>query len=261
MLRDQKSIGELIKYYRIIHGISQSELALKLHVTVSAVSNWERGLSRPSVDVALVLAEDMHMTLDEFYTTQTSKISETRCNVTDEIKLFRLYFKLKNYVVHLSENTLEMVYQIKGLAITEKALLEQLNVYITTQGRKVLPSLLKLKAIHQLPEPSSPELDEFPLRAHAFELKLLFDFNGDHPLEIHLEMADEKRVIPISKDFNHLILHGISPSPKNLKQNKRLIEKPEFQCYLTYMMEKYGMEKIQQLFLEQLDNLDSKKND
>ena len=44
-------IGERIKRYRIIKGMSQKELAQRLGVSVSRVSNWESGLNRPDVDI------------------------------------------------------------------------------------------------------------------------------------------------------------------------------------------------------------------
>lgn len=44
-------IGERIKKYRKLQGISQKELAARLNVGVSRVSNWESGLNRPDVDI------------------------------------------------------------------------------------------------------------------------------------------------------------------------------------------------------------------
>ena len=46
-----------IKMLRKTQGLSQEELALKLHVVRQTVSKWEKGLSVPDADMLLVLAE------------------------------------------------------------------------------------------------------------------------------------------------------------------------------------------------------------
>jgi transcriptional regulator with XRE-family HTH domain len=67
MLKSAKSIGELIYYYRLINRFSQQDLARKLNVTISAVSSWERGINKPTVDIAILIANDMAISLHDFY--------------------------------------------------------------------------------------------------------------------------------------------------------------------------------------------------
>ena len=53
---DAKKTGELIAQCRKARGLSQGELASRLHVTDKAVSKWERGLSYPDVTLLEPLA-------------------------------------------------------------------------------------------------------------------------------------------------------------------------------------------------------------
>ena len=43
-------IGNRIKSERLAHKMSQTQLAAKLHVTQGAISQWEKGLTRPDME-------------------------------------------------------------------------------------------------------------------------------------------------------------------------------------------------------------------
>lgn len=49
------SIGNRIRKYRENVGISQKELARRIGVTNSRVSNWEQGVNRPDADILVKL--------------------------------------------------------------------------------------------------------------------------------------------------------------------------------------------------------------
>lgn len=44
-------IGSRIRMYRKESGITQEQLAERIHVTKSRVSNWEQGINRPDADI------------------------------------------------------------------------------------------------------------------------------------------------------------------------------------------------------------------
>ena len=44
-------IGARIRKYREMSGFSQKELAQKIGVSNSRVSNWEQGINRPDADI------------------------------------------------------------------------------------------------------------------------------------------------------------------------------------------------------------------
>ena len=57
---DQNKIAEYIVKKRKEKGLTQKDVATKLHVSVSAVSKWERGLSYPDI----TLLEPLSLILD-----------------------------------------------------------------------------------------------------------------------------------------------------------------------------------------------------
>ena len=46
-------------------GLSQKELADKLHVSQQSISQWEKGLREPSIEMLKKLAEIFNCTIDE----------------------------------------------------------------------------------------------------------------------------------------------------------------------------------------------------
>ena len=52
-----------LKEMRQRRNISQTQLALKLHVTPGAVSQWEKGLTRPTFETLDALAETLNTTM------------------------------------------------------------------------------------------------------------------------------------------------------------------------------------------------------
>lgn len=68
-------IGKRIRQYREERGMSQKELADKIGVSNSRVSNWEQGINRPDADILADLCRvlkvspsellDVHLSTDE----------------------------------------------------------------------------------------------------------------------------------------------------------------------------------------------------
>ena len=68
-------IGGRIRLYRKQSGLTQEQLASKINVTKSRVSNWEQGINRPDADIladicrALIVSPsdllDVHLSTDE----------------------------------------------------------------------------------------------------------------------------------------------------------------------------------------------------
>ena len=56
-------LGENMKRFRKAKGISQEELAVRLHVVRQTLSKWENGLSVPDSDMLIVLAEELDTTV------------------------------------------------------------------------------------------------------------------------------------------------------------------------------------------------------
>ena len=63
---DAKSFGAFIADQRRTLGLTQAEVAARLHVTDKAVSRWERGVGLPDINTLEPLAQVLHLTLDGF---------------------------------------------------------------------------------------------------------------------------------------------------------------------------------------------------
>ena len=58
-------MGQNIRLFRTNIGMSQAGLAKLLNLTPQAISNWERGIALPDIDLLIPLATIFSVTLDE----------------------------------------------------------------------------------------------------------------------------------------------------------------------------------------------------
>lgn len=58
-------IGARIRKYREICGLSQKELAQKIGVSNSRVSNWEQGINRPDADILADICKALNVSPSE----------------------------------------------------------------------------------------------------------------------------------------------------------------------------------------------------
>ncbi len=65
MKRMENQLGKNIAALRAARGLTQAELADRLHFTYQTVSNWERGISQPDLDTLSRLASYFGVTTDE----------------------------------------------------------------------------------------------------------------------------------------------------------------------------------------------------
>lgn len=54
-------IGSRIRKYRKENGLTQEELAARIHVSKGRVSNWEQGLNRPDADILAALCKALNI--------------------------------------------------------------------------------------------------------------------------------------------------------------------------------------------------------
>ncbi len=59
------NIGKTIKKIRAEKGMTQEQLAERLHVTRQAVSNWEQGKTQPDVETLSAMAEVFEIPVEE----------------------------------------------------------------------------------------------------------------------------------------------------------------------------------------------------
>lgn len=75
---DNRKTGQLIAQLRKEKSMTQQDLADKLHVTNTAVSKWERGLSFPGVDILEKLAEELGITVMDILAGEVCKKTEEK---------------------------------------------------------------------------------------------------------------------------------------------------------------------------------------
>lgn len=62
-----ETVKEAIKAARDQAGLTQAELAEKLHITQSAVSHWEQGIGMPSAKQIPLIAEALKTTVAKLF--------------------------------------------------------------------------------------------------------------------------------------------------------------------------------------------------
>ena len=72
------NIGKNIKKWRSEKGITQDQLAEKLHVTRQAVSNWETGKTQPDLETLSALAECFEISVEELIYGKESQEKESK---------------------------------------------------------------------------------------------------------------------------------------------------------------------------------------
>ena len=82
---DKQILGQFIAETRKNTGISQQQLAQQLHVTNTAVSKWERGLSFPDIALLENLAAALGLSLTELLSCEKSAEPNTTSNLKENV--------------------------------------------------------------------------------------------------------------------------------------------------------------------------------
>lgn len=61
------NVGERIRYYRILRGMSQEALALEANINAAFVGHLERGLKSPTVTTLEKITDALNITLEELF--------------------------------------------------------------------------------------------------------------------------------------------------------------------------------------------------
>ena len=61
----ENNIGKNIRRFRVAKGMTQQQLADKLYVTRSTLSNYENGRRHPNLIIAILIADFFQVSLDE----------------------------------------------------------------------------------------------------------------------------------------------------------------------------------------------------
>ena len=69
----QRRVGMRIREVREQAGMTQAELAKRVHVSRSSVESWESGQSYPSIDSCVELSKIFHLSTDYFFAPKKKK--------------------------------------------------------------------------------------------------------------------------------------------------------------------------------------------
>lgn len=92
-------LGENLKTLRKKKGLSQEELATRLHVVRQTVSKWEKNLSVPDADTLIRLAEILELSVSELLGEKIENESTTS-DVAGQLSRVNEQLAIKNRRVH-----------------------------------------------------------------------------------------------------------------------------------------------------------------
>lgn len=119
-------INENIKYYRKIRGMSQEEMAIRLHVVRQTVSKWENGLSVPDADMVICIAELLEVPVsvllgvnetnlsDQSLSKELEKANQLLSEKIQKEKLVKEANKKRSLIIFLSFVTLFVMMTVKN---------------------------------------------------------------------------------------------------------------------------------------------------
>lgn len=109
------SMGAVIKKYREISRLNQSELADSLAINKNTVYNWENDKSKPDVDTIRVLCDRLHIPIQELF-----NIHDVPYRLTDKEQIMMNHFR------SMSARSQSMAYEmIVSMAVEEHRLEQQ----------------------------------------------------------------------------------------------------------------------------------------
>lgn len=80
-------IGKKISKIRKMAGMTQEELAEKIHVSRQTISKWEKGISSPDLESAITFCELFQISLDDFIKEEQVMKKEEKITLQDLIKI------------------------------------------------------------------------------------------------------------------------------------------------------------------------------
>ena len=88
-------VGQVIRKYRTTAGMDQAVLSAKLGLSQNAISNWERGISRPDVDNIPALCDALNVPVTELL-----GVEQKLALPIDDKNLLDMYHSLDKYNQH-----------------------------------------------------------------------------------------------------------------------------------------------------------------
>lgn len=109
---DLNKIGKIISEARKNKGMTQNDLASKLHISDKAISKWERGLGCPDISFLIPLSQILDISLHELLSGEKEEVEETLKNA---IHYSNKEIQRKNKEIKKKSFTLTLLIIILGI--------------------------------------------------------------------------------------------------------------------------------------------------
>lgn len=164
-------LNENIRKYRKECGLSQEEMAVKLHVVRQTISKWETNLSVPDADMLVEIAKVLQVSVEQLLDysgkdslaldTELARLNEELAKHIKEERRLQLYHQKRNLILYLLIATLTIALVVKNtfLSIGLILLCVLASLWVLYRNLALLAS-----------QTSSPSKQQF----HALKLTLLF---------------------------------------------------------------------------------------
>ncbi len=154
-----EQIGIKISELRMLHNLTQQELALKLFVTHQAVSKWEKGKSIPSIEILYLLTKLFNVSLD--YIIDDSEIKEEdyetqfmhyprKTVVSKFIRSNQFQYKLEQIFYLLTKKEREMILHLIISKNLFTNLHEILHIFSNEERRYILYAIVTKKYDYEI---------------------------------------------------------------------------------------------------------------
>lgn len=148
-------INENIKYYRKRKGMSQEEMAVKLHVVRQTVSKWETGHSVPDADILIHISELLEVPVyqlldlneislkEESLSKELERLNHLLAEKNKKEKIIKEAYKKRGIIITLSFLSLILALTIKNeiVSIFSIAICLLLSILILYRNLALLTSL------------------------------------------------------------------------------------------------------------------------
>lgn len=164
-------LNENIRKYRKECGLSQEEMAVKLHVVRQTISKWETNLSVPDADMLVEIAKLLQVSVEQLLDysgkdslsvdTELARLNEELAKHIKEERRLQLYHQKRNLILYLLIASLTIALVVKNtfLSIGLILLCVLASLWVLYRNLALLAS-----------QTSSPSKQQF----HALKLSLLF---------------------------------------------------------------------------------------
>jgi len=250
MLRSFKSIGELIHYYRLINNYSQQDLANKLHVTISAVSSWERGVSRPGIEIAYGLSRDMNMSLDEFYTGSLNTKDKIH-HLSDQILFHHATMDVNKVSLNQTEQTIQLDWLLQGIHVQKTMIENHFQITMETESKILKPLSWSFEEIVLTNQLYPQELSDLGIHSKSYLIHTTFNYQAFQPIKCYIKYHQESATLALTKEVIEFMTEGIPFDIDDLNITLSFLESESFKEGLRFLSKKQGITELQTFMINQ----------